>query len=424
LEIRIAIICSNPEVNRDFKGILSRECGDIAGGNLKLKIFEKIPSIEEVVVHFAPHLIMIHFEIDQAGEKMTFLDHISRVSERIPVVVSSDGLDADFMMGCIKKGVRDFIKLPPESHEIRTMIKRLFHERPKGTEERQLGETITFFSYKGGIGTTFLSCNTAVALQQLTGARVLIWDLVFQNGDVSFFFDYDPVASLTDLLENLPKIDAAYLAGVLPPHSSGVSILPGAKRPEEAEKIRTDQIHQLHQTLRKFYDYIIIDGGHALTDPVITIMDNSKYIVLTTDLHLPVLKNTLRCLEVFERLGYVEGKFKILLNRYNSKYEKFDLQKAEEILRYPIAYNITNDYVTASRSLNAGIPVAELDAGSVLAKQFRGLADMLVKDFQVMEESPSFWDKLFKGRSAGRPQKPGKEPAESVKATRGEKDAA
>jgi pilus assembly protein CpaE len=423
LELRIALISSDLELNRDLRNLLSREAGDIAGNNLKIKVFEKIPTMEEAVIHFAPQLIVIHVEPEKYDEKMTFLEQLSRVSERIPVVVSSPNLDADFMLNCIKKGVRDFLKLPLDSAEIKTMIKRLSHERPKAGEERQLGETYTFFSYKGGIGTTFLSCNTAVALHELTGQRVLIWDMVFQNGDVSFFFDYDPVASLTDLLENLPRIDAQYLAGVLPVHPSGVSILPGAKRPEEAEKIRTDQIHQLHQVLRKFYDYIIVDGGHSLTDPVITVMDNSKHILLTTDLHLPVLKNTLRCLEVFERLGYVEGKFKILLNRYNSKYEKFDLQKAEEILRYPIAYNFSNDYVTASRSLNAGIPVSELDASSILAKEFHGLAEHFVHDFQAVERRPTLLEKMFSKRKDGK--KPaGKEDSGAVKQNGGEKDAA
>jgi pilus assembly protein CpaE len=426
VELRIALISSDLEVNRDMRNMLSRECGDVAASNLKIKVFEKIPTMEEAVVHFAPQLIIVFVEPDKYEEKMVFLEHLGRVSERIPIVVSSSNLDADFMLACIKKGVRDFLRLPLDSAEIKAMVKRLSHEKPKTGEERQLGETHTFFSYKGGIGTTFLSCNTAVALHELTGQKVLIWDMVFQNGDVSFFFDYDPVASLTDLLENLPRIDAQYLAGVLPPHSSGISILPGAKRPEEAEKIRTDQVHQLHQVLRKHYDYIIVDGGHVLSDPVITVMDNSKHILLTTDLHLPVLKNTLRCLEVFERLGYVEGKFKILLNRYNSKYEKFDLQKAEEILRYPIAYNFSNDYVTASRSLNAGIPVAELDPSSMLAKEFKGLAERFLHDFQSVEKRPSLLDKLFKGRQE-RPKKPakaGKEASGAVKENGGEFDAA
>jgi pilus assembly protein CpaE len=281
-------------------------------------------------------------------------------------------------------------------------MKRLVREAPVHSNETELGQTFTFFSYKGGIGNTFLACNTAVAIAQRKEARVLLWDLVMQNGDVPFFFDYTPVSTLTDLLENLPRIDSQYLQGTLPVQPSGISILAGPKRPEEAESIRNDQIQALHQVLRRHYDFIVVDGGHALTDSVIGVMDDSRHVMLTTNLHLPVLKNTLRCLEVFERLGYTEDKFKILLNRYNSKYEKFDLGKAEEILRYPIAFSVLNDYVTASRSLNAGIPVAELDGNSLLAKQFEGLADLLVNDFKAREKRASIFRRIFGGNRSGR----------------------
>ena len=94
-------------------------------------------------------------------------------------------------------------------------------------------------------------------------------------------------------------------------------------------------------------------------------------------------------------MGYVDGKFRILLNRYNSKYEKFDLQKAEEILRYSIAFSFSNDYVTASRSLNSGIPVSELDSESILAKQFLEFAELLVHDFVAVERKQTFMEKLF-----------------------------
>ena len=401
MELRVLLVSSAQEWNRDLKHFLNLAAGEIGEDNLKVKVYEKLPSMEEAVVHFAPHLIIINFEPENTDDKIAFLEQLSRIAERIPIVVSAPELSSDFMLLCVKKGARDFLKQPLSGEEVGPMMKRLLHEKPKSMEEKQLADTFAFFSYKGGIGTTFLSCNTAVALANVTRARVLMWDLVFQNGDVPFFFDYDPVATLTDLLENLSRIDAQYLEGVLPEHSSGISILPAPKRPEEAENIRADQIHQLHQTLRKFYDYIIVDAGHSLTDPVISLMDHSKYILVTTDLHLPVLKNTLRCLEVFERLGYVEGKFKILLNRYNSKYEKFDLEKAEEILRYSIAYTFPNDYVTASRSLNAGIPVAELDSSTALAQQFKSFAELLGRDFAVVEQKQTFMEKLFKGKKTG-----------------------
>lgn len=411
MELRIVLVSKDSQLNRELKTVLSEVTGNVLDGSLKVKVFEGLPSMEEAVVHFAPHLIIIHFEADAKHEKMAFLDQLSRISERIPIIISSAELSSDFMLTCIKKGARDFLKEPIQETELEMMLKRLLHEGMKGAENTQLATTYTFFSYKGGIGTTFISSNTAVALQRLTGARVLIWDLVIQNGDISFFFDYEPTSTLTDILENISKIDASYLSGVLPVHSSGVSILPAPKRPEEAESVRTDQIQLLHQTLRKFYDYIFVDAGRALTDPVISVMDHSKYIFLTTDLHLPVLKNTLRCLEVFERLGYVEGKFKILLNRYASKYEKFDMVKAEEILHYPVSYTISNDYVTASRSLNAGIPTAELDSNSVLAKQFSGLAKCLLHDFKTEERRPSLIKRLLGGGGGKKSPKPAKNPA-------------
>ena len=417
-EVRIALISDDSKVNNDLRMIFSKQLGQGKEEELRLKIYTSLPSVEEAIVHYAPHLIIVHIEPDHLEEKQNFLESLSRISTRIPIIVSAPVLDADLMLACVKKGVRDFLKQPFHETEIHEMMGRLLRETAIGAQERQMGLTYIFFSYKGGVGTTFLSCNTAVSLARLTNARVLLWDLVIQNGDVPFFFDYEPNATLSDLLENASRIDDNYLRGTLPVNSSGISILAGPKRPEEAEAIRNDQIQSLHQTLRKYYDYIVIDGGHSLTDHIIATMDVSKYIMLTTDLHLPVLKNTLRCLEVFERLGYVEGKFKILLNRYNSKYEKFDLSKAQEILHYPIAFAFSNDYFTVSRSLNTGIPVAELDKNSVLSKQFDELARDLVNNFKVSDDSgSSFVGKLrgflpAKKKKAASPYPPEKEKAE------------
>ncbi|MCM8776221.1 MAG: AAA family ATPase [Candidatus Omnitrophica bacterium] len=388
MEFRVAIISSKSKVNYDLTTILAREIDRVKGDKLSPKIFSTPPSMEEMV-HFTPHLIVVCLEPQDKDEGLEFLSSLSRIADRIPVIICGAQFEADLMLSCIKKGVRDFLKYPLQDTEVREMLQRLIREVPSIADANRSGISYIFFSYKGGLGTTFLACNMAVAIARLKRARVLLWDLVIQNGDVPFFFDYEPTVTLSDLLENSGRIDEVYLRASLPIHPSGVCILAGPKRPEEAEVIRNDQLQGLHQTLHKFYDYIVIDGGHSLTDQIISAMDSSKYIMLTTDLHLPVLKNTLRCLEVFERLGYNQQKFKILLNRYNSKYQKFDLAKAEEILRYPITYAIANDYVTVSRSLNTGIPVADLDGGSMLAKQFEGLGKLVLADFKLEEKKDS-----------------------------------
>ncbi|MDP3920273.1 MAG: hypothetical protein Q8R76_05655 [Candidatus Omnitrophota bacterium] len=396
VDIKIALISSNTSFNEDLKKALDQESRAKKDETFHVKEFHSVPTMEEAVIHYSPHMVIVNIETDMRSDKLFFLDQLSRIAGRIPVVASAAEMDSDLILSCLKKGTRDFIKQPIDSIEVRQIINRLLTDLPQLEEDRQLADTFSFFSYKGGIGTTFLAANTAVALAQMTGAKVLLWDLVMQNGDVPFFFDYEPSATMIDLLENIGAIDGHYLKGTLPTHSTGVTILAGPKRPEEAETVRNDQIQNLHETLREYYDYIIVDSGHTLTDPVISVMDYAKNILLITDLHLPVLKNTLRCLDVFERLGYVEGKFKLLLNRYNSKYEKFDLSKASEILRYPIAFSVMNDYVTASRSLNAGIPIADLDRECGLAKQFTQLAQLLVREFMPLEEKPANWMERLK----------------------------
>lgn len=411
-EFKVALISNDPKTSHDLNNIIQKQFTRVTGKKLNLKIFASAPSVEDTI-HYIPHLVVICIDPANKENGMTVVENLSRISDRVPLVVCCSDLDADLMLGCVKRGVRDFIHLPFDEDEINEMLQRLTREMPLTGEGTAQGETFTFFSYKGGLGTTFVACNVAVALARLTRARVLLWDLVIQNGDVPFFFDHDPTATLTDLIENAGRIDDVYLRATLPVLPYGISILAAPKRPEEGESIRNDQLQGLLQTLRKYYDFIIVDGGHSLTDQIIGAMDASKNIVLMTDLHLPVLKNTLRCLEVFERLGYTHEKFKLVLNRYNSKYQKFDLAKAEEILRYPITFTIANDYVTVSRSLNTGIPVAELDENSILAKQFQGMAKMMIHNFEEQEEGNKSLMQSVSGLFGGGAKKKEKKKAEA-----------
>ncbi len=394
-EFKIALISHEAKLGQDFKDLIDRNTIRFKREKTNIKVFSTLPTMEELI-HYGSNLIIVHMSGDQMEEGLVLLESLSRISDQIPVVICSTDLNTDLMLSCIKKGVRDFLKYPFQENEIAEMVRRLIRETPIVAGTSALATGYTFFSYKGGLGTTFLACNTAVAIAHVTKSRVLLWDMVIQNGDVPFFFDYEPAATLTDLLENASRIDDVYLNGTIPIHPTGVSVLASPKRPEEAEAIRNDQLQGLHQTLRKYYDYIVIDAGHVLTDQIISAMDTSKYIMLVTDLHLPVLRNTLRCLEVFERLGYGPEKFKVLLNRYNSKYQKFDLSKAEEILRYPVTLTIPNDYITVSRSLNTGIPVADLDEHSLLAKQFEHTARLLVSDFKKQDREAVSLTRRFK----------------------------
>lgn len=383
-EIHIAVVSSDLVMSQSLEKVLSHQFKQYKDDSeLKLKIFSQLPSVEDAIVHFAPRIVIVCIGKSDRDDKINFLGQLSRVAARIPIVVCSMGLESDMIIACVKRGVSDFIKYPLDEVEIRDALGRLLERSFVTAKDQKLGSIYTFFSYKGGVGTTFLACNTAVALAKMTRKPVLLWDMVLQNGDVPFFMDHEPKVTLKELVGEIESIDDPFLHSALPPHDSGVSILAAPRSPEEADSITHEQVQQMYSTLRKHYEYIIVDGGHAFTDPVIGVMDASHYIVFPTDLHLPVLKNTLRCIGIFEKFGYVEEKFKIVINRYNSKYEEVDLSKAEKILPYPVAFTFANEYMTASRSLNTGIPVVELDRKSPLTKQFFEFARLLTEGFDT-----------------------------------------
>ncbi|MSR78451.1 MAG: hypothetical protein EXS63_09580 [Candidatus Omnitrophica bacterium] len=395
-EVRIAIVSSEIAMSQSLEKVMGHQFQQMGEMELKLRVFTHIPSVEDAIVHYSPRIVIVCIGKNDRDDKLHFLAQLSRVSARVPVVVCAQDVESDLMLACVKRGVSDFFKYPLEEVEIRETLGRLLEKSFLINREQKLGAIFTFFSYKGGVGTTLLACNTAVAIARITGKPVLLWDMVLQNGDVPFFLDYEPKMTLKELIQDMDAIDDPYLRSALPPQESGISILAAPRSPEEADSITHDQIQQMYGVLRKHYEYIVVDAGHAFTDPVISIMDASHYIVFPTDLHLPVLKNTLRCIGVFEKFGYVEEKFKIVINRYNSKYEEVDLAKAEKILPYPIAYTFANDYMAASRSLNTGIPLVDLEKKSPLTKQFMAFARLLMDGFDT-KSSPkgSFLSGLF-----------------------------
>ncbi len=386
-EVHIAIVSSEIIMSQALEKVLTAQFKQYKEEtDLKIKIFTQLPSVEDAIVHFGPRIVIVCIGKTDRDDKINFLGQLSRVAARIPIVVCSQGLESEMILACVKRGVGDFLKFPLEEEEIRDTLARLLERSLVASKDQKLGSIYTFFSYKGGVGTTFLACNTAVALAKASGKPTLIWDMVLQNGDVPFFLDYEPKMTLKEMVQEIDSIDEPFLHSALPVHESGVSILAAPRSPEDADTINHEQVQQMYSILRKHFDYIIVDGGHSFTDPVISVMDASRFIVFPTDLHLPVLKNTLRCIGIFEKFGYVEEKFKIVINRYNSKYEEVDLAKAEKILPYPVAFTFANEYMTVSRSLNTGIPMVELDSKSALTKQFFEFARCLVEGFDSKKD--------------------------------------
>ena len=142
---------------------------------------------------------------------------------------------------------------------------------------------------------------------------------------------------------------------------------------KQADNIKPNQIKKLFDILKETFSYIIVDAESSFDGKNITALDNSDMILLVTVANLPALRNTQRCLELFDKLGYDREKIQIVVNRYmeNDEIKENDV---EQVLSKPIFWKIPNNYFAIMNSINKGIPVREVNDTTNLAQSYKNLA--------------------------------------------------
>ena len=355
-------------------------------------------STEDIFLRYTPKLILIDFPSLEGEQKEYLMSKLERVSETIPLIGMFDEIDKGEALNYVKRGIRDLIDLPMRENDLLKVLQR-FNREITHDHIRKSGRVYTFFSFKGGVGNTFVCVNTAVSLAKNSKKRVLLWDMALQAGDIPFFLNYKPEYTLTDIVDNIDNIDESYVQGVLHPHSSGISILPSPAKIEEIERLRPDVIEKLLNIFLKYFDHIVIDGGYRLTDVLIPLIDSSSYLFVTCTLELISLRSASRCLDILDRLNYSSDKIKIVVNRFNSKHEAITVDKAREILKYDLVHFFGNDYEIATRSVNLGQAVCEVAKGSRLDKQFTEFSQKVQENFQEPKQTKKLFGKILNNPS-------------------------
>jgi pilus assembly protein CpaE len=182
------------------------------------------------------------------------------------------------------------------------------------------GKIITVFSNKGGVGKTFVSVNTAAALS-IRGKRVLLVDLDLQAGqDMSRMLNLVPAHSLVDLLAEMGKEDSPeVLRKFVTKQVSGLDFLPGVNHLKQTGHITPDNIRPFFKRAVQSYDYVIVDAGTIFSETLISVLDSSNLILLTTTPDILAVYQAKNSLDIIQSLHYPLKMVKIILNRAESR---------------------------------------------------------------------------------------------------------
>jgi pilus assembly protein CpaE len=219
----------------------------------------------------------------------------------------------------------------------------------------------TVFAPKGGVGTTTIALNLAVAFGQ-AGRRTVLIDGSLQFGDLRALLKVPMNApSMLDLPTD--RIAESDLADVLWRDPSGIDILLAPARVEDHETIRVRDIEKILSLLRRVYDVLVLDTMSGLDERTLAFLDAADTIVEIVTFDSTTIHNTAAVAETFRLLEYPPTKVRYLLNRADSSGGILEAELAAKMGRSP-EHRVVSDGRLVVQSNNEGLPfvIAEPDA--------------------------------------------------------------
>lgn len=316
-------------------------------------IFDEIRSME-------PDIIVVDLNPDKEQGILT-IEKISEITKHSHIFVSGDNTDADMILRAMRSGAKEFLSKPVESSTLYAAIERISKVHAVvSKEKKRYGKCFTFFSAKGGTGSTVVSTNFAVSLAEQTKKPTILVDLDMQLGEVSLFLGIKPAFNVVDVADNIHRMDPSLLKGFIKKHASGLDVLSAPDSLDKVESVSAAQVGQILQFLKNNYEYIVIDTSNSFDDYTVAALDQSSTIFLISNTDLPSLRNAQRCLSIFERMGYKKDKIQLLINRYQKSLE-IRAKDIEETLNFPVYWFFPNDWPTIINSVNSGVPLSTVN---------------------------------------------------------------
>ncbi|BBN58927.1 AAA family ATPase [Hydrogenovibrio marinus] len=343
-------------------------------------------------------LVLIEYD----GEPKWVLEKIGQIltlSKGVPLYVLLKKKDADFIIEANHQGVQGFIECPNEIFHILSIL-HMQERRRKGKN----GNVSSLFSLKGGVGCTAIATNLAAQISTMTENRTVLVDLNMPLGDTALYLNMesDRLYTITDFIYNLNRFDENLIYKSLSQHaSSGLYLLPLPSDIGELDNLNSDMIKTIVQSLRKYFDHVIIDCSSDLSDLTLSCLDESDNIVLITEPSLSSLRAVNAVIRLTQRLGYLKDSLKLIVNRDTSNQDDM-MEEVIEALEVDKIARVSNDYISFNESLKQGVLLKDFNPQSKVNRQLNCIANMLhngsvtmdVQDDVVPTANPNWWEQL------------------------------
>jgi len=333
-----------------------------------------------------PEIVLVEYESNGKANKK-LLDEISLQFPRISIVAILPDDDPSRAQEALLNGARAFIVQPIKKAELRYTLERVreFQSREvrgavsDGAPLETSGEYRTYavFSPRGGVGSSIIATNLALALKENSVGNVLLVDGKQYFGHLDIMLNLQARNSIGDLIPFAQRLDSELVSEIVTVHSSGLHVLPSPTSFEDSQALRPDSLYSIIQSLQTMYSYIVIDAGSALTENAVTLMDSAFRVILPITPELASLHNAREFLEIGQSLNFPDDKVLLVLNRADMK-DGVRAKQIEDALPLKLFSSIPEDSKAVLRSVNQGVPLFVKNAKSSTAKALNEMSKKLI----------------------------------------------
>jgi pilus assembly protein CpaE len=316
-----------------------------------------------------------------------------------PILAISSSDDVEERIHLLEAGADDVMIRPVDERELDARVEALDlrHRRSKElrpstvvTATRRPGRRlIAVFSPKGGVGTTTVSVNLALAIVARDPDGVAIVDLTPMGGHVATHLDLSPKLTIGDLIRDsqgliTPEI---LLTTYLQRHEQGLLVLAGSQGASSAPMLSGDETERLLDGVLTAVPNVIVDLGSHLDERVVAGLEAADDIVIVVTPDFPALKSVHA---FFEFLGEAVPDASEPTIVVNEQYALQTLTPAdiETALGRRVAIRIPYDPLLYLRAANQGTPVFAGAPTSQPARRFDQLAAVILgEDAPIAQET-------------------------------------
>lgn len=271
--------------------------------------------------------------------------------------------DTKLVLRAMREGASEYL----DQSELQVELPEALQRLEAGTSGRIIG----VLAPGGGGGASTIAANVATVLAQKYHRCALI-DLKLEAGDLAPLLDLKPKHTLTDVCQNLDRLDYSLLQSCLSQCDSGVQLLAAPARIADVPGVTPEAIDLILSLICRHFPIVILDLDHTFRAEQRQALLRVDLILLVLRLDFISLRNTRITLSFLQEIGVPVQKVRIVANRVGEP-NQLTVAQVEESLGAKIVKVIPDDQKTVNRANNNGIPVV-LQAPT--AKVSRSLMDL------------------------------------------------